>query len=69
MIQQFKVMVLIGWRNLFASFINFIIGGIIFFGTLILVTGGSVLSSVNQAMSSSIINSTTGQLIFILFFV
>lgn len=62
MIQQFKVMVLIAWRNLFASFINFIIGGIIFFGTLILVTGGSVLSSVNQAMSSSIINSTTGHL-------
>lgn len=47
-------------RNLFSSFLNFVIGGIIFVGTLLFVVGGSVLSSIDTAMSKSITGSVAG---------
>ncbi len=50
----------IAWRNLFSSFLNFVIGGIIFVGTLFFVVGGSVLNSIDSSMSRSIIGSVAG---------
>ena len=49
-------------RNLFANFLNLVIGGIVLVGTLIFVVGGSVLSSVDSAMSKSITGSVAGHL-------
>jgi ABC-type antimicrobial peptide transport system permease subunit len=50
----------IALRNLFGSFLNVIIGLIIFAGTLFFVMGGSLLSSMDAAMSRSIIGSVAG---------
>jgi ABC-type lipoprotein release transport system permease subunit len=47
-------------RNLFGSFLNIIIGGIILVGTLLFVVGGSLLSSIDAAMSKSITGSIAG---------
>ena len=52
----------IALRNLFASFLNIIIGGIILVGTLLFVVGGSVLDSMDVAMSRSIVGSIAGNL-------
>jgi ABC-type lipoprotein release transport system permease subunit len=49
-------------RNLFANFLNLMIGGIILVGTLLFVVGGSILNSVDTAMSRSIIGSVAGHL-------
>lgn len=49
-------------RNLFASFLNIIIGGIILVGTFLFVVGGSILDSMDVAMSRSIIGSIAGHL-------
>ena len=49
-------------RNLFANFLNLVIGGIVLVGTLLFVVGGSVLNSVDSAMSKSIIGSVAGNL-------
>ena len=50
----------IALRNLFSSFLNLVIGGIILVGTLLFVVGGSLLGSVDAAMSRSIIGSIAG---------
>ncbi len=47
-------------RNLFSSFLNLVIGGIILVGTLLFVIGGSLLGSIDAAMSKSIIGSISG---------
>ena len=47
-------------RNLFASFLNLVIGGIILTGTLLFVVGGSLLGSIDAAMSRSITGSIAG---------
>jgi ABC-type lipoprotein release transport system permease subunit len=57
-----KLLVTIAFRNLRASFINIIIGGIIFFGTLLVLVGGAVLNSMDTAMSKSIIGSVAGHI-------
>ena len=49
-------------RNLFANFLNLVIGGIVLVGTLLFVVGGSILNSVDSAMSKSIIGSVAGHL-------
>ncbi len=54
------LLIQIAIRNLFASFLNFVIGGIILMGTLLFVVGGSLLSSVDSAMSKSITGSIAG---------
>ena len=47
-------------RNLFSSFLNLVIGGIILVGTLLFVVGGSLITSIDAAMSKSIIGSIAG---------
>ncbi len=59
----FKVIALIATRNLLASRLKtLIVGGIIFFGALLVVLGTSLLDSVDHAMSRSIIGSVAGNL-------
>ena len=50
----------ISMRNIFASFLNVIIGLIILAGTLFFVVGGSMIKSMDAAMSRSIIGSVAG---------
>lgn len=52
----------VAFRNLFKSWVNLIIGGIIFFATFLVVTGGAMLDSVDSAMSRSIIGSIAGHI-------
>src|SRR5687767_7299383 len=59
---QLKLLFQVALRNLFTSWINIIIGGIIFFGTLLVVVGGALLDSMDEAMSRSIIGSVAGHL-------
>ena len=50
----------ISMRNLFASFLNVVIGLIILVGTLFFVVGGSLVNSIDSSMSRSIIGSVAG---------
>jgi ABC-type antimicrobial peptide transport system permease subunit len=52
----------VAFRNLFKSWINLIIGGIILFATFLVVTGGALLDSIDSSMSRSIIGSISGHL-------
>src|SRR6202162_2167968 len=49
-------------RNLFSNFLNIVIGLIILIGTLLFVVGGSVLNSIDSAMSRSITGSVAGNI-------
>jgi len=57
-----RVLIRIALRNLFASKLNVIIGGIILTGTLLVVVGGALLDSMDQSMSRSIIGSVAGNI-------
>jgi ABC-type lipoprotein release transport system permease subunit len=57
-----KLLLQVAFRNLFKSWINLIIGGIILFATFLVVTGGALLDSVDSSMSRSIIGSLSGHL-------
>jgi ABC-type lipoprotein release transport system permease subunit len=59
---QLKLLLQVAFRNLLTSKINFIIGGIIFFGTTLVVVGGALLDSVDESMSRSIIGSVAGHI-------
>lgn len=52
----------VAYRNLLASSISRVIGGIIFFGTLLVVVGGALMDSVDEGMSQSIVGSIAGHL-------
>ena len=52
----------IAFRNLFASFLNIIIGGIILVGTMLFVVGGSLIGSIDNSMSKSITGSIAGDI-------
>jgi ABC-type lipoprotein release transport system permease subunit len=53
----------IAFRNLFASRLKtIIVGGIIFFGALLVVAGNSLLDSLNSSMSRSVIGSVAGHI-------
>ena len=59
----FGVTAQIAFRNLFASRLKtVIVGGIIFFGALLVVAGNSLLDSLNLAMSRSVIGSVAGHI-------
>lgn len=60
MIARATVLAQIALRNLFASPINLIIGGVIFAGTVLVVVGGAMLDSLDDSMSRSIIGSVAG---------
>lgn len=63
MIDSLKVIITIALRNLLASRLKtIIVGGIIFFGALLVVIGTSLLGSVTNAMSRSIIGSIAGDI-------
>ena len=56
-LDTFRIIALIAMRNLVASRLKtIIVGGIIFFGALLVVMGTSLLDSVDQSMSRSIIS-------------
>jgi len=57
-----RILVRIALRNLFATKLNLIIGGIILVGTLLVVVGGALLDSMDQSMSRSIIGSGAGNI-------
>lgn len=58
-----KVIVVIAFRNLFASWLKtLIVGGIILFGSMLVVVGTAMVDSVNASMSRSIIGSVAGHI-------
>ncbi|QDE82126.1 ABC transporter permease [Myxococcus xanthus] len=59
---QLRLLLQVAFRNLFSSKINLLIGGIIFFGTLLVVVGGALMDSMDSAMSRSIIGSVAGHI-------
>jgi len=59
---ELRVLFQIAFRNLFSSFLNVIIGGIILVGTFFFVVGSSLLNNMDTAMSRSIIGSIGGHL-------
>jgi ABC-type lipoprotein release transport system permease subunit len=62
-LQTLGVIVQIAFRNLFASrWKTLIVGGIIFFGALLVVVGTSLVDSIDRAMSRSIIGSVAGHI-------
>jgi ABC-type lipoprotein release transport system permease subunit len=62
-LDTFGVIVQIAFRNLFASRLKtLIVGGIIFFGALLVVVGTSLVDSIDRAMSRSIIGSVAGHI-------
>lgn len=56
------LLVRVAFRNLLASPINLLIGGLIFFGTLIFVLLGGLLDSLNQSMQRSVVGSLAGHI-------
>ncbi len=56
------VLAQISFRNLFSSWVNVIIGGVIFVGTFVMVVGGSCVDSLNTSMSKSITGSVSGDI-------
>ena len=63
MFDTFKVILRIATRNLLASRLKtVIVGGIIFFGAFLVVLGTSLLGSVTNGMSRSIIGSIAGNI-------
>ena len=58
-----KVIVVIAFRNLFASRLKtLIVGGIILFGSMLVVVGTALVDSVDASMSRSIIGSVAGHI-------
>ena len=57
---SFILLLQTSFRNIFSSFLNVVIGLIILFGTFFFVVGGSLLDSMDKAMSRSIIGSIAG---------
>lgn len=58
-----KVIIVIAFRNLFASWLKtLIVGGIILFGSALVVVGTAMVDSVNASMSKSIIGSVAGHI-------
>jgi len=62
-ISTFAIVAQIAFRNLFASRLKtIIVGGIIFFGALLVVAGNSLLDSLDLSMSRSVIGSVAGHI-------
>lgn len=58
-----RVVSQIALRNLFASRLKtLIVGGIIFFGALLVVVGSAVVDSIDRAMTRSVVGSVSGHL-------
>jgi ABC-type lipoprotein release transport system permease subunit len=61
-LSRLNVLVQIALRNLFGSLLNLFVGAIIFFGTVLLVVGGSIFDTLDHSLSKSIVGSTTGHM-------
>jgi ABC-type lipoprotein release transport system permease subunit len=62
-VDTLKVIVIIAFRNLFASRLKtLIVGGIILFGSMLVVVGTALVDSVDASMSRSIIGSVAGHI-------
>jgi ABC-type lipoprotein release transport system permease subunit len=59
---ELSVLLQIAFRNLFASFLNIVIGVVILVGTFLFVLGGSLLGSIDSSMSRSITGSVAGNI-------
>src|SRR4051812_30483763 len=57
---SFPLLLQISFRNIFSSFLNVVIGLIVLVGTFFFVVGGSLVDSMDRAMSRSIIGSVAG---------
>jgi len=63
LLSTFGVIAQIAFRNLFASKLKtIIVGGIIFFGALLVVMLGSLVDSIDQAMRRSVVGSVAGHI-------
>lgn len=62
MFSKLGVLVQIAWRNLFATWLNVIIGLVILGGTFLVVVGGSFLDSLDRSMSESVTGSVSGDI-------
>lgn len=62
MIDRVVLLVRIAIRNLLASPINLLIGGLILLGTMVFVLLGGMLDSLNQSMQRSVVGSLAGHL-------
>ncbi|MEW5741464.1 MAG: FtsX-like permease family protein [Myxococcota bacterium] len=60
MIDRLVLLVRIATRNLLASPINLLIGGLLFFGTIVFVVLGGLLDSLNTSMARSVVGSLAG---------
>jgi ABC-type lipoprotein release transport system permease subunit len=60
MLSSFKLLLQMALRNIFSSFLNIIIGLIVLGGTVFFVMGGSLLGSMDESMSRSIVGSVVG---------
>lgn len=59
---KLRLLLQIALRNIFASKMNWIIGGLIFGGTLLVVVGGGLLGSMEDAMGKSVTSSLAGDI-------
>jgi ABC-type lipoprotein release transport system permease subunit len=59
-IDRIVLLVRMAYRNLLASPINLLIGGLILFGTMVFVLLGGILDSLNQSMQRSVVGSLAG---------
>jgi ABC-type lipoprotein release transport system permease subunit len=61
-IARIVLLVRMAYRNLLASPINLLIGGLILFGTMVFVLLGGILDSLNQSMQRSVVGSLAGHI-------
>ena len=59
---RLAMLIQIAWRNLLASPVNLIIGGLILAGTFLFVVVGGLLDSLNDSMARSVIGSVAGHI-------
>jgi ABC-type lipoprotein release transport system permease subunit len=59
---RLAMLIQIAWRNLLASPINLIIGGLILGGTFLFVVVGGLLDSLNDSMARSVVGSLAGHI-------
>lgn len=62
MFSTLRVLIQVAFRNLLGSLLSLFVGSIIFGGTVLLVVGGSVFSTLDKSLSKSIVGSVTGHL-------
>ena len=62
MFSKTVILVRIALANIFSSMLNVFVGVVLLFGAALLVVGGSLFSTLDEALSKSIVGSITGHL-------